>query len=112
MEKKGFTPLQAALITFIVVFVLAPVVSLPILELFAYVNMDVQFSLFAALVCGAFAWVFVTIRSQRAYIAVLHEQIDLLTDQANLLAEHINALEAAGDPASSPAAPTSTPEKD
>lgn len=109
MEKKGLTPLQLALIIFIVTFVLAPFVLLPVIALFASINVDIQFNLIAALTCGAFAWVIATVRNQRAYMAALHEQIDLLTDQANLLAEHINALESAD---SATAETSSTPEKD
>lgn len=109
MEKKGLTPLQFALIIFIVTFVLAPFVLLPLIAFFASVNVDTQFSLFTALICGAFAWVIATVRNQRTYISALHEQIDLLTDHANLLAEHINALEGAD---SATAEISSTPEKD
>lgn len=106
MEKKSITPLQAALIAFIVVFVFSPAVLAPLFELIGLINRDAQFGLVTALICGAFVWVFATLRKQRAHIDALHEQIDLLTDQANQVAEHINAME--GATVESP----TTPEKD
>lgn len=109
MKKSSFTPLQTALVTFIVVFVLSPVVFAPILGWLEYINSDLHFGLLTALVCGGFTWVFATVRNHLAHVNALHEQIDLLTDQINLLTEHINILEGTQPPADKP---SSDPEKD
>lgn len=112
MEKKGFTPLQSALIAFIVSFVLGPFVLIALATITSFLpvaDYDVQIYFFFALACGVVTWVVKKLKEHRAYLAALHEQVDLLTDQANLLAEHINALEGAG---AANAETSSTPEKD
>lgn len=111
MKKQVFTPLQTALITFLVAFVLSPLLLLPAFYALSYLNSSVSLYLSIALICAGFAWVIATVQRQRAHIAELHAQIELLTDHANVLTEHINALEATGEIDS--AAETSlTPEKD
>lgn len=98
MEKKGFTPLQSASIIFIVVFVLGPFALELVYTIMSYLPVPettVQVCFFLALACAVVTWLIKKLKEQRAHLAALHEQADLLTDQVNLLAEHINALEAA-----------------